>query len=180
MGLLNRFRRRRPPAEVLAVLEPDERLVAWAEAAGGAGHLLATTRGLRLPGRDRLGWHEIHKATWSGTELTVQPGEVRTEAGTDDDAPVDVVADAEPVRFRLPDPGTLPHEVRVRVTRSVAYTSHHDLPNGGVRVLARKVPGFDGLSWALRYDPGTAPGPDDRELIAALLAEAWAAFAQPD
>jgi hypothetical protein len=45
--------------------------------------------------------------------------------------------------------------VRTRVTRSVAYTSHHPLPVGGVRVVGRRVSGVDGLSWAVRYDSGT-------------------------
>ena len=37
----------------------------------GDGAVVVTTRGLWLPGRDRLGWHEIHKATWAGPRLTV-------------------------------------------------------------------------------------------------------------
>jgi len=45
--------------------------------------------------------------------------------------------------------------VRTRVTRSVAYTAHHPLPVGGVRVVGRRVSGVDGLSWAVRYDAGT-------------------------
>ena len=49
----------------------------------------------------------------------------------------------------------LPDQVRTRVTRSVAYTTHHPMPTGGVRVVGRRVSGQNGLSWAVRYDSGT-------------------------
>jgi hypothetical protein len=45
--------------------------------------------------------------------------------------------------------------VRTRVSRSVAYTAHHPLTAGGVRVVGRRVSGRNGLSWAVRYDAGT-------------------------
>lgn len=170
MGLWARWRRQRLPEEARRPFEAGEHLVSWAPVDGG--HLIATNRGLYLPGRERLGWHEIHKATWSGRELTVLPGRVVAAAGSSGDAPVDVVADAEPVTFLLLDPDDLPRQVRQRVTRSVAYSSHHPLPNGGVRVLARRVSGSNGLSWALRYDPGSAPAAEDREVVADLLATA--------
>ena len=66
-----------------------------------------------------------------------------------------MLVDAPPVSFLLLDPGEVPDQVRIRVTRSVAYTSHHALPQGGVRVVGRRVSGVDGLSWAVRYDSGT-------------------------
>jgi hypothetical protein len=145
------FLRRRPklPADRRPPLEPEERVVAWASLAADEV-LVATNRGLFLPDRPgRLGWHEIHKATWAGRALTVVPAElVERREG------YDVVADAPPVSFTLLDPGDLPDQVRARVTRSVAYSTHHPLPGGGVRVVARRVPGVDGLSWAVRYDPG--------------------------
>jgi hypothetical protein len=150
-------RRRRLPAERRPHLEPGERVVAWAAAPGDAA-VVATPAGLWLPGREtRLGWHEIHKATWSGRALTLVPAE---RVGEVSDAPVPylVMADAAPVTVTLLDPGDLPHQVRARVTRSVGYSTHHPLPDGGVRVVARRVPGHDGVSYAVRYDPGTDTG----------------------
>ncbi|HEY3504997.1 MAG TPA: hypothetical protein VGN37_19705 [Actinocatenispora sp.] len=172
MGLLARFRRQRLPAEAHRDFEPGEHVAAWAPY--GSGHLVATTRGLWLPEKDRLGWHEIHKATWSGRELVVTPARLVHEAGCTPDAPADVYADDEPLRYALDDPGELPHQIRARVTRSVAYSTHHELPNGGVRIVARRVPGHDGLTWALRYDDGTAMIGADHDLVADLLAQARA------
>jgi hypothetical protein len=147
--------RRRPklPAALRPALEAEERILAWAFVGEpGDQVLVATNRGLWLPGGERLGWHDIHKAAWSGRELLVTPAETAQER---DGYTVQVDA---PVRgFLLLEPGELPDQVRTRVTRSVAYTSHHPLPpNGGVRVVGRRVSGVNGLSWAVRYDAKTA------------------------
>jgi len=147
---VNIFRRRpKLPAELRPALEPGERVLAWA-AVGEGRALVATNRGLWLPGSGRLGWHEIHKAAWSGRELRVIPAEV-AEVRED----YAVLVDAPALIFLLLEPGELPDQVRTRVTRSVAYTAHHPLPVGGVRVVGRRVSGVDGLSWAVRYDAGT-------------------------
>jgi hypothetical protein len=55
----------------------------------------------------------------------------------------------------------------------VAYTSRHPLPGGGVLVVARRVPGSDGLRWTVRYDPGTPPAP---EAVADLVAQGLASI----
>jgi hypothetical protein len=143
--------RRRPklPAALRPELEPDERVLAWA-AVGDDQALVATNRGLWLPDRRRLGWHEIHKAAWSGRELRVTPAEVAEQRDA-----YAVLVDGPVLSFLLLDPGELPDQVRARVTRSVAYTTHHPLPAGGVRVVGRRISGNDGLSWAVRYDSGT-------------------------
>lgn len=146
--------RRKPklPADKRPALEPDERVSAWARASGD-GVVVATNRGLWLPGQHRLGWHEIHKAVWSGRELVITPASVVEER-----AGYAVVADQPFLSTVLLDPGDVPDQVRTRVTRSVAYTEHHPLPEGGgVRVVARRVSGVDGLTWTARYDPGTPP-----------------------
>jgi len=153
VGVLQRWRRvvsraasERPPAGAIPALDPGERMTAWAPTTDG-GVVVVTSWGLWLPGWDRrLGWHEVHKATWEDPVLTIIPAE-EVEPG--------VVADREPVPVQLAHPRNVPPEVRTRVTRSVAYTAHHRLPGGGVRVLGRRVPGRDGLAWAVRYDPGT-------------------------
>ncbi|MBQ1075576.1 hypothetical protein KBX06_20750 [Micromonospora sp. C31] len=177
MGL---FRRRsklpqadRPP------LAADERVLAWAAVGdgGGGGVVVASNLGLWLPGRaHRLGWHDVLKAVWSGRELTVTPAEPLAER----DGYL-VVADRPAESHLLLDPGELPHQVRERVTRSVAYTRHHPVPGGAGRVAARRVPGVDGLTWTVRVDPGTPT--DSPEVLAELdrlVAEARAATAPAD
>ena len=145
------FLRRRPklPAALKPALEPEERVLTWAPIAGDKA-LVATNLGLWLPDRRRLGWHEIHKAAWSGRELRITPAEVAEQRSA-----YTVLVDGPIVVFLLLEPGELPDQVRTRVTRSVAYTSHHAMPAGGVRVVGRRVPGQNGLSWAVRYDAGT-------------------------
>lgn len=105
----------------------------------------------------RTGWHEIHKVTWSGDELAVTPGDLASARDG-----YQVLVDGPVRRFILTEPGRVPEQVRLRMTRSVGYTVHEDLPGGGgVRVVGRRITGRDGLHWAVRYDPGTdadAPG----------------------
>lgn len=165
-------RRRKLPLERRPTLDRDERIVAWAAATGG--DVVATTRGLWLPAADgprRLGWEEIHKAAWSGRDLEVTPAATVTTING-----YTVMADEKVVRLPLADPGDLPHQVRARVTRSVAYTVHHPLPGGGgVRVAARRVPGQDGLRWTVRYDTGAdVDDPVVREVTSELVAQAQA------
>ncbi|MEV6489122.1 hypothetical protein AB0M20_10910 [Actinoplanes sp. NPDC051633] len=168
--------RRRPklPAGLRPELEADERVLAWASVDEGAA-VVVTNRGLWLPGQGRLGWHDIHKAAWSGRELRVVPAEVAEVRES-----YAVLVDAPPVSFLLLEPGEVPDQVRARVTRSVAYTAHHPLPQGGVRVVGRRVSGVDGLSWAVRYDSGT---PVDSEPVIKvtdeLVTQAQNALAPP-
>jgi hypothetical protein len=164
-------RRRSLPGEHRPPLDRDERVVAWALSPAGA--LVATNLGLWLSGEPptRLGWHEIHKAVWGGDELAVTPAR-RVERGPG----YDVVADEPTLRYRLADPGDLPSQVRARVTRSVGPSTHHPLSGtGGVRVVARRVPGTDGLTWTARYDPGVDPDdPIVRDATSALVDQARA------
>jgi len=186
--------RRRPklPAALRPDLETDERILAWAVVApaarsaasgssgGSAGGsadrvVVATNRGLWLPDRGRLGWHEIHKAAWSGRELRITPAEVAQQRDS-----YAVLVDAPVVSYLLLDPAELPDQVRTRVTRSVAYTTHYPLPVGGVRVVGRRVSGVDGLSWAVRYDSGTPVGQDQViRLTGELVGAAQDATAPP-
>jgi hypothetical protein len=145
------FLRRRPsiPAGLKPPLESEERVLTWA-AISDQEILVATNRGLWLPGGERLGWHEIHKAAWSGRELRLTPAEVAQERPG-----YSVLVDGPVTTYLLLEPGELPDQVRTRVTRSVGYTAHHPMPVGGVRVVGRRVSGQNGLSWAVRYDAGT-------------------------
>jgi hypothetical protein len=115
-----------------------------------------------------LGWLEIYKAIWSGRALTVIPAHV-VDAAPDG---YDAVEDLPAVTYTLLDPGDVPYQVRVRVMRSVAYTVHHPVPGGGLRVVARRVSGVDGLWWTVRFDPGTD---SDRPEVSALVTAARAA-----
>jgi hypothetical protein len=171
-------RRRRLPVERRPPLERDERVLAWAAPSGSDGVLVATNRGLWLPeaaGARRLAWSEIHKATWSGEVLAITPAaEVTSISG------YAVMADQPGIRYTLSEPGDVPHQVRARVTRSVAYTIHHPLPGGGgVRVAARRVPGVDGLRWTVRYDrDADLDDPVVREVTSDLVAQARATIDQ--
>jgi len=138
------------PADRRPRLEPDERVVAWASATGDAV-VVVTNRGVWLPdAAERLGWHEIHKATWSGRQLAIVPArEVARHEG------YAIVEDLPQTVHTLLDPDRVPDQVRTRVTRSVAYSAYHPLPGGGARVVARRVSGVDGLRWSVRLDPGT-------------------------
>jgi hypothetical protein len=163
-------RRRRLPDELRPSLDRDERVVAWAAVAGRTDALVATNLGLWLPDPSaRLGWHEIHKAVWTGEALAVTAAR-QVERGQG----YEVVADAPTVQYRLADPGDLPAQVRARVTRSIGPSTHHPLPgSGGVRVVARRIPGMDGLTWTARYDPGVDhDDPIVRETTAALVDQA--------
>jgi hypothetical protein len=169
------FKRRRLPAELRPPLVEDERVVAWARVTEHAA-VVATNLGVFLPGRaTRLGWHEIHKAVWTGRELVITPATVveqRQEYA--------VVTDAAPLAVTLPEPGELPHVVRTRVTGSVSFSSHQPVPGGGVRVVARKVPSMDGLRWAARYDEGTDPfAPAVQDATAQLVASFAASVHDP-
>jgi len=164
------LRRRKLPAGARPPLADDERILAWAGTSGDAA-VVVTNLGLWLPGisgATRLGWHEIHKATWSGRALQVVPAREVGTHGTYAE-----MTDADPLTVTLLDPDKVPEQVRARVTKSVAYTSHHSLPGGGLRVAARRVPGKDGMRWTVRYDPGTPPAPD---AAAALVARGLASI----
>jgi hypothetical protein len=169
--------RRRPklPAARRPALHAEERILAWTDAPDEKV-IVATTLGLWLPGRDRLGWHEIHRAAWSGRELRITPAGVAAEREG-----YVVVADEPTVSYLLLEPGELPHQVRARVTRSVAYTSHHPLTeNAGVRIVARRVPGVNGLTWSVRYDDGIpADQPAVVEATDELVTRAQATAAPP-
>ena len=144
------FRKREtPPPEAVARLDKDERVVSWAPAPGGA--VVATQLGLWLPGvPDRLPWHLIDKATWRSDVLTIIPA---VDSGDG------VLIEQPPRSVRLEQPRDIPQTVRVRVEKAIAFTRHHPLTEGsgvrrGVRVVGRRVPGEDGVSWQMVFDAG--------------------------
>ena len=140
------LRRRRVPPQVRAVpLPAGERRTAWAVTAAGEP-VVATDRTLLLPGGHRLAWEQVERASWRPPHLTVL--EVADVEGAG--AVHDLV---------LEDAGDLPAVVRTRVTGSVAWSTHERLsPDGGVRVVGRRVPGEEVLRWQLVFDTGTDTG----------------------
>src|SRR5204863_9454906 len=66
------FLRRKPKlaAGRRPAMDHGERILAWADAPQEQV-VVATNQGLWLPGRARLGWHDINKAAWSGRELRI-------------------------------------------------------------------------------------------------------------
>jgi hypothetical protein len=170
MGLLSR---RKLSAAARPKLARDERIIAWSSTSDGSSTaVVATTLGVWVPGRERLGWHEIHKASWSGQRLTLIPAVlVETRSG------YEVMTDGPAVSVDLADPGNVPDEIRKRVTRSIAQTFYEPLPGGGVRVVARRTPGVNGVRWQVRYDEGID---HDAPEVVAATDEVVAAFAAPE
>lgn len=159
---MSMLRRRRVPEAVHALaLEARERRVAWALAEGGEP-VVATDRGLYLPGQPRVGWHEVERAAWQRPHLTVT--RVSAVEGTGPQTTVTLTD----------DDGDLPAVVRTRVSASVAWSSHSRLaPAGGVRVVARRTAGAEAFGWQLVYDDGTdASDPGVRAQAEQLLAAA--------
>jgi hypothetical protein len=157
--MLGFLKRRVLPSALRPAFERNERVLAWALDPAGAA-VIATNLGLWRAG-ERTGWHELSKAVWDKTSLTLTHSRVVAEREG-----YAVVVDEPPVIVRLPEPGHLPHQIRLRVTSSVRHPSHHGLPGGGgVWIAARRRAGVDGLSWIVRYDVGVDG--EDPEVIAA-------------
>ncbi|MEU9891225.1 hypothetical protein AB0M95_26170 [Sphaerisporangium sp. NPDC051017] len=124
------------PPEAGVTLEPGERALVHARTPDG-GYVVATDRALRLPGESPLPWYRIDRAQWDEEGLQV------------------VATDGGEWRVSLPEPGRLPEAVRERVTSSILVNRHVRLgERGGVRLVARRVPGRDDALWELVFDPG--------------------------
>lgn len=139
-------------------------MLAWAETADEDA-VVATPAGLWLPGIDRLSWHLINHVVWTGATLSVTAAD-EVEAG--------VLVNRPPVSVRLTEPQNLPETVQQRFYSSRTHTTRHPLPSGGsVIVVARRVPGVDGLRWYAVYDdPAQRHDPVAQAEVARLLAEA--------
>ena len=140
-------RRRTTPEVVKAVpLEAGERRVAWALTTTGEP-VVATDRGLRLPGAPFLEWEQIERAVFGKPTLTVT--ELAEVAGT---------GPRHEVQLDLDGVTDLPEVVRARITASVAWSSHARLhPAGGVRVVGRRRRGQESFDWQLVFDADTDP-----------------------
>ncbi len=132
------FGSRRLPSDV--IIEPGDRVLTHAVTPDG-GYVVAADRALYLPDGARLPWHLIDRATWGedGLSVLATDGTIRTVA--------------------VAKPGRLPEAVRERITASIVVSRHVTLPGrGGVRLVARRVPGEAELSWEFVFDEGLDPG----------------------
>lgn len=156
-------RRDEPPADVVAALPRDERVVSWADLADG-NVVLATPTGLWWPsnGAHRLiAWPHITKATWEDRTLRV------TEADVIDDL---LLVDRDPVSVELEVPRDLPPVVRKRIESNVVRSSLAEVSGGSARFVARRIPGQDGVQWWARLEDGTPDTPQVRSSVTARLA----------
>lgn len=155
--MFQRFKKRILPREHRPPMTPEERVLAWAMTSSDQA-VVATNLGLWRDG-ERIPWSDISKAVWDGNVLTVTASRV-AEARDG----YSVIEDLPPERLVLVEPGHLPHQARLRVTGSVVRPQRF----ASGLIAARRVPGEDGLSWVVRYDPGIS--------AADHVAEADAAF----
>jgi hypothetical protein len=147
---------------VVAQLPRDERVVSFADLAGG-GVVLASPSGLWWPDAEGLrliGWQHISKAVWREGRLSVVAADVVDDL---------LLVDRDPVVVEVRAPRDLPPVVRKRVEANVVHSQVHPVPGGAARLVARRVPGQDGLRWWARLEPGTADLPEVRTALAAWI-----------
>ncbi|GAA1277151.1 hypothetical protein GCM10009677_33870 [Sphaerisporangium rubeum] len=126
------------PADAAVTLERGERVLVHASTPDGL--IVVTDRALHLPGAAPLPWHRIDRAQWDEEGLNV------------------TATDGATHRVLVPDPGRVPEAVRERVTSSILVNRHVRLGDrGGVRLVARRLPGSDTAEWDLVFDPGLDP-----------------------
>lgn len=162
-------RRETPPDDALGFLDRGERVLSWADTDTGRA-VLATPRGIWWPDGAEyrlIGWQFVDKATWREGVLTL------VQADVVDDL---LLVDRAPVTARLATPRDLPPTVRKRVEANVVRSELVSVPGGAARLVARRVPGHDGLTWLARLEAGAFDTPGLRAAISARLAvlrEQW-------
>jgi hypothetical protein len=161
VALLSRWVR--PPAELRRLLDGHERVLAVADTESSVA--IATQLGLWLPEAGswrRVGWDRVVKATWTEGGLHVVEGAL--EAG--------IVTDLPDVAVALVEPRNLPAVVRARVENSIVRSEQVQVSGGTARLVARRVPGVDGISWTARLDTGTVDSATARAELIVYLARA--------
>lgn len=154
-------RRERPPAELVAAVGPDDRIVSWADTEDST--VAASRRGVWWPdgsGHELIAWNLVNKVRWDDGVLALTPAEV-----VDDVLLVD-----QPERtVRLTEPRNLPPELRTRVEGNITRNELVRVGGGSVRFVARRVPGVDGAVWWARLEPGTPDTEATREAVRARV-----------
>lgn len=164
------FKRRKLDAAVarmIADLDADDRVVAWATVAGER-YVVASVRGLWWPvaGDDpaamrRIPWELVDKAVWRDGVLVV------VEADILDDL---ILVDRSPTALPLLEPGEVPAQVKRRVDASVLRSEIVPVVGGQARIVARRVPGRDGLVWWARLEGSTPDNVMVRDQVEAAIA----------
>ena len=164
------FTRRKLDAAVtgfISEIDPEDRVVAWATVAGNR-HVIASVKGLWWPvaGEDPnamrcIPWDLIDKAVWRDGVLIV------VEADLVDDL---VLVDRSPAALPLDEPGEVPAQVKRRVDASVVRSEIVPVVGGQARVVARRVPGRDGLTWRARFEGLTPDNAIVRDQVEAAIA----------
>jgi len=167
---------RRAPAAARRRLDGSEHIVAWAIPDSGSADaaLVVTNLGIWWPVGDdarRIGWERVDKAVWSDDTLTV------TEADVVDDL---LLVERTPVSVRLPSPGSVPSAVRKRVESTVARRHEAVIDGRMVRIVARRVPGHDGLRWWARLPSDLPDTPEVRTYLRAIIGRLRGAEAELD
>jgi len=154
----------RVPTELRDALQlaNGERILATATSADGSA-IVATDRALFVPARSthrRIGWEEVDKAGWDRDDGLLWVLET---------APLG----SRPHRFtvRVDEPGQVVDAVRERVNATVVISQHVPLvEDRGIRVVGRRAPGQDSLSWTVAVDQGIDVGdPDVRSAVEAAV-----------
>jgi hypothetical protein len=161
MGLFTR--RDSPPPELVAALPKGERVLSWGDISSG-GAVLATPAGLWWPhdvGQRLIGWQYVDKAVWQDGVLTVIEAEVADDL---------LLVERPPLAAELSQPRDLPPTVRKRVEANVVRSELHPVTGGVARMVARRVPGRDGVVWWARLEAGARDSEEVRADVRARLA----------
>jgi hypothetical protein len=156
-------RRERPPAELVAKLGRDERVLSWADTGDGQV-VLATPRGVWWPESDgprRIAWEHIDKAVWRDGQLSLIEAEIVDDL---------LLVEKAPVSVMLVKPRDLPPTIRKRVEANIVRSELLTVAGGAVRFVARRQPGRDGVAWWARLEPGTEDTEKVRAAVRARLA----------
>lgn len=132
-------------------------------AAADGSEVVGTDRALHLGVATVLAWHQVDRARWARDDHTLEVVTLPTGA-----------APAQTYRVQIPEPGRLPELVRERVTSNILVSERVVLAGRvGARIVARRMPGAEGVRWSVIYDQDDAPVDPDvpaaaRDAIASL------------
>ncbi len=155
-------RRERPPADLVARLDPDDRVLSWADT--DDDHIVLASRfGVWWPvpdGPRLIRWQHIDKVVWRDGLISIIEADVVDGALLVDRAAVSAV---------LTRPRDLPSTVRKRVEANIVRSELLTVNGGVVRFVARREPGRDGVIWWARLEPGTRDNAVVRSAVNARL-----------
>jgi len=142
------------PAAAVA-LAPGERVLVRVRT-GDESWVVGTDRALHLSDGAVLGWHQIDQARWLDVHKALEV--VTLPAGS---------TPAMSYRIEIPVPGLLPELVRERVTSNIVASERVLLTGrAGARIVARRVPGEEGVRWSVIYDEGVPSSDPDVQTAA--------------